>query len=416
MNKEVITCDSEYDPNAKTVEEAIAIIRGSCSALEGFEKRFISDALGQVLAAPVKAPANVPPHRNSAMDGYAVRYEDVAGDEEAELKVIGKSLAGHPFEGQVNPGECVRIMTGAMMPEGADSVVMQEYVEQNGDMAKVPGNQKQGAHVRYPGEDMKAGDDVLEPGRLLTAADLGLLASMGQAEVRVHRQPRVAFFSTGDELKSLGQPLGPGDIYDSNRYTLAAMIKEAGAIVLDMGVIPDDPDAVHQAFVSASENADMVITSGGVSVGEADFVTKTLTEMGQVNFWKIAMKPGRPMAFGQLGNAVFFGLPGNPVSVMATFQIFVREALDVLRGKQTGERIRFRARLLSDLKKAPGRTDFQRGVFKLDENGELVVDSTGMQASHILRSMSQANCFIVVPRDSGNVPAGEWVDVMPFGT
>lgn len=414
MNKEVITCDSEYDPNAKTVDEAIEIIRQGTSTLEGFERSFIGDALGRVLAAPVTAPVDVPPHRNSAMDGYAVNAEALPAEGDVELKVIGKSLAGHPFEGEVKAGECVRIMTGAMMPEGTDTSVMQEYVEQNGDMATIPCPQKAGANVRYPGEDMKAGDEVLLPGRELTAADLGLLASMGQAEVKIYRQPRVAFFSTGDELKSLGQPLGPGDIYDSNRYTIAAMIKNAGAIPLDMGVIPDEPDAVHKAFVSASENADMIITSGGVSVGEADFVTKTLSELGQVNFWKIAMKPGRPMAFGKIGNALFFGLPGNPVSVMATFQIFVRQALEVQQGKQRNDRIRFKARLLSNLKKAPGRTDFQRGVFSLDDNGELVVDSTGMQGSHILRSMSQANCFIVVARDSGAVEAGEWVDVMPF--
>ncbi|MGV6858641.1 MAG: molybdopterin molybdotransferase MoeA [bacterium] len=415
MSKQAVTCDSEFDPLAKTVDQAIELILSATHTLNCTETLFLREAFQRVIAEPVVAHFAVPPHRNSAMDGYAVNHADLDANKDTTcLTVIGKSLAGHPFEGHVGVGECVRIMTGAVMPEGTDTSVMQEHVTQQGSLATFPSHQTPGQNVRHPGEDMKPGDVILDAGRRLTAADLGLLASQGITEVSVYRQPRVAFFSTGDELKSLGETLASGDIYDSNRYTLHGMLQKLGVSILDMGVIPDDAEAVQQAFTRASENADMVITTGGVSVGEADYITNTLETLGEVNFWKIAMKPGRPLAFGKVGKALFFGLPGNPVSTMATFVIFVRPALKAIEGEPYQPAIKLRATLEHALKKTPGRTDFQRGIYRFDDGGQLVVNSTGIQGSHMLRSMSQANCFIVLPRESGNIDDGSEVDIMPF--
>ncbi len=409
-----ITCNSEFDPHAKTVEQALEYMLEACKTIDGLETLFIRDAFGRVIAETITASITVPPHRNSAMDGYAINHADLNQEATTSLTVIGKSLAGHPFQGHVGVGECIRIMTGAALPEGTDTSVMQEEVTQKGSIATLPSAQTRGQNVRHPGEDIKPGDVILEPGRRLNAADIGLLASLGIVEVSVHRQVRIAFFSTGDELKGLGETLNPGDIYDSNRYTLHAMLQTLGVSLLDMGVIPDNANAIKKAFTEASKNADMLITTGGVSVGEADYVTDTLEEIGHVNFWKIAMKPGRPLAFGKINNAHFFGLPGNPVSTMATFAIFVRHAIKALQGESYQAPLRLKAIAQHALKKFPGRTDYQRGVYATNDSGQLTVQSTGIQGSHLLRSMSQANCFIVLPRESKDIHAGSEVEIMLF--
>ncbi|MFA7097860.1 MAG: gephyrin-like molybdotransferase Glp, partial [Gammaproteobacteria bacterium] len=357
---------------------------------------------------------NVPPHANSAMDGYAVNSADFPESGTRELTVIGTAWAGQPFAGSVARGQCVRIMTGAMLPDGTDSVVIQERVERDGDVIRFGTGNKPGQNVRQPGEDLAVGQVVLEAGKKLIPADIGLLASLGVAEVKVRRRLRVAFFSTGDELRSIGEPLEAGQIYDSNRYTLYGMLTRLGVDLIDMGVVRDRREDVQQAFTDAAAIADAIITSGGVSVGEADFVKETLETVGEVNFWKIAMKPGRPLAFGKVGNAMFFGLPGNPVSVMVTFYQFVQPALQRMMGQTQAAPIRFRVPCLSRLKKMPGRVEFQRGILETDAQGHMVVRSTGEQGSGILSSMSRANCFIILPMECGNVESGTTVDVQPF--
>ncbi len=369
-------------------------------------------ALGRVLAEDVISPLDVPAHDNSAMDGYAVRFADLKADAKVTLKVAGTSFAGVPFSGAIKAGECVRIMTGGVVPQGTDTIVMQEHVEAKGDAVRIGDGHRQGQHLRHAGEDLKTGQAALQRGQLLRPAEIGLIASLGIPEVMVYRRLRVAFFSTGDELRSVGTPLGEGQIYDSNRYTIHGMLKRLGCEVIDMGVVRDDPKLLEQAFAEAAATADVVITSGGVSVGEADFVKDLLNKMGEVVFWKIAMKPGRPLAYGKIGQAHFFGLPGNPVSVMVTFYQFVRDALLKLSGRDPVEPLpSFKVPCTSSLKKAPGRTEFQRGILTQDAAGNWSVRVTGEQGSGILRSMAEANCFIILPETQGNVAAGSLVEV-----
>jgi molybdopterin molybdotransferase len=345
------------------------------------------------------------------MDGYALRHRDLK-DGESTLKVVGTALAGKPYDGRIGAGECIRIMTGGVVPAELDTVVMQEHARAAGDRVSIARGLRQGQHVRRAGEDLRRGAVALSKGRLTTPADVGLLASLGIGEVSVYRKLRVAFFSTGDELVSIGQPLAAGQIYDSNRYTIHGMLSRIGVDAMDMGVVRDDPALLEQAFREASAVADVVITSGGVSVGEADFVKDLLNRLGEVVFWKIAMKPGRPLAYGRVGNAHFFGLPGNPVSVMVTFYQFVRDALYALMGRDPVPALPvLEARCSSELKKAPGRTEFQRGVLERDADGRWSVRVTGEQGSGILSSMSEANCFIVLPAEQGNLAAGATVAV-----
>jgi len=407
-----VNCDSP-DPGLLSVEDAQARIMALATPLADSIKLPIRDALGLVLAEAIVSPLNVPPDANSAMDGYAVRAADISANGKTRLKLIGTAWAGRPFDGQVKTGECVRIMTGAKLPDAADCVIMQEQVERQEDHIQVGPGHIQGQNVRYPGEDIAVGSTVLDAGQAISAAELGLLASLGVSHVRVYRRLRVAFFSTGDELRPVGSKLEAGQIYDSNRYTLYGMLTRTGVELIDMGVIPDDPQAIETAFQNAAQQADAVITSGGVSVGEADFVKTTLDKLGKVDFWRIAMKPGKPLAIGKLGNAMFFGLPGNPVSVMATFYLFVIPALHMMMGRSENPILRVPAKCKHALNKQPGRMDFQRGLLSY-ENGELLVEAAGMQASHILSGMSRANCFIVLPRESGSLEAGSSVQVIPF--
>jgi molybdopterin molybdotransferase len=411
------SCADDYDPNSMPVDKARALIRAFLTPVSAVERVHIRNALDRVLAEDVVSPLEVPGHDNSAMDGWAVRFADLDAGRDTTLTRIGESFAGRPCAATVLPGTAVRIFTGAVMPVGADTVVMQERAsEQVGSVTVAAGAvTKAGQNRRFAGEDLKRGQVVFQSGQPLHPAELGMLASIGINEVNVFRKLRVAFFSTGDELRSIGMPLAAGEIYDSNRYTLHGMLARLNCDALDMGVVPDVPAELERAFASAAAAADVVITSGGVSVGEADFVKQLLDKLGEVLFWKIAMKPGRPLAYGRLGNAMFFGLPGNPVSVMVTFYEFVRDALLVMQGRRdVGDAPTFKVALGAPIRKVPGRTEFQRAILGRDESGTLTVRTTGDQGSGILSSMSRANCFIVLPADCGNVDSGTMVDVQPL--
>jgi len=407
-----LAAESDYDPNSMPVAKAREYIRSFLMPVTAIERLHIRAALGRVLAEDIRSTMNVPLDDNSAMDGYAVRFADLKADGPVTLTVIGASFAGKPFGGQAGAGHAVRIMTGGVLPSGCDTVVMQERVTVAGDRVTVPSGQQKAQNVRYAGDDIKRDAVVFARGQILRPAELGMIASLGIGEVSVYRKLRVAFFSTGDELAAIGQTLGAGQLYDSNRYTIYGMLSRLGVDAIDMGTIRDDPAAIEAAFSEASRAADVVITSGGVSVGEADFVKQILDRLGEVLFWKIAMKPGRPLAYGKIGGAHFFGLPGNPVSVMVTFYQFVQQALLLLMGgADAGSVPMLKAVCTTPIKKAPGRTEFQRGILTQEPDGQWTVRVTGDQGSGILSSMSRANCFIVLPDGQGNTPAGAMVDV-----
>ena len=435
--QEIASCVSGYDPNALPVAQAQEFIARLVPRIEAVEMLALRAALGRVLARDIVSAINVPAHDNSAMDGYALRGSDLRADGQTVLQAIGTGFAGQQFDGSVQPGQCVRIMTGAVMPADLDTVVPQEFVRTDGPRIAIPANVvRRGDNRRLAGEDLAAGEAALAAGRILTPADLGLLASLGQAEVPVRRRLRVAFFSTGDELRSIGEPLDAGCVYDSNRYTLWGMLQRLGVEVLDFGVVRDEPAALEAAFRAAARDADAVITSGGVSVGEADHTKQVMAKVGDVLFWRIAMRPGRPMAIGRIGggesgehSAILFGLPGNPVAVMVTFYAFVRDALLAMSGATPKPLPMLRAASTAAIRKKPGRTEYQRGIVTRVAPTEGVtpaqagahpsqaqwqVEITGAQGSGILRSMSQANGLVVLHHEQGDVQAGELVDVLPF--
>lgn len=407
-------CGALPDPTSLTVTAARARILEAVRPVRHAQMLPLRAALGRVLAEDILSPIDVPAHTNSAVDGYAVHAADLPESGTARLRVAGIARAGHPVDTDLGRGECIQIMTGAPMPKGTDTALMQEDVQRVDDHIVVGVGHRGRENVRHAGEDLARGQPAVSRGQHLLPAQLGLLASLGRAEVRVHRAPRVAFFSTGDELRCVGQPLQHGQIYDSNRYTLFGMLKRLGVELLDMGVIPDHPQRLREALATATDEADAIVTSGGVSVGEADFVKQTLAELGAVDFWKIAMKPGRPFAFGRLGHTWFFGLPGNPVAVMVTFYQFVQPALERLSGLTPSTPLMLRIPAGEPLRKKPGRTEFIRGVLETDADGALRVRVSGPQGSGILRSMSEANCFIILDHDSGDIRPGEAVAVQPF--
>ena len=426
--RELVHAD-DYDPNSMPVDKAREFINKVLTPITTTERLHIRAALGRVIAEDIVSPLDVPGHDNSAMDGWAYRHADLvalilanpstgSGRTEVAMKRVGTSYAGKPYLGPVGVGECARIFTGAVMPAGCDTVAMQERVTEDAAGVHIPNDLKLGQNRRFRGEDLKTGALAVKRGSLVSPATVGLFASLGIGEVSVYRKLRVAFFSTGDELKSIGSTLGPGEIYDSNRYTIYSMLERAGCQPIDLGNFVDSPEAIRAGFQAASANADVVITSGGVSVGEADFIKQMLNEMGEVLFWKIAMKPGRPMAYGKVGSkgneAHFFGLPGNPVAVMVTFYQFVRSALATLQGR-TDYMLppTVKATLVNTIKKMPGRTEFQRGVLTIGANG-CEVRTTGDQGSGILSSMTQANCFVVLEHDRGAIGPGELVNVQLF--
>ncbi len=408
------SCADASEPGILSVNEARQQILRNITPITAVEKVALRTALDRILAENVTSPLDVPGHTNSAMDGYALKGGDLAKGVNI-FDCIGTAYAGKPFTSENKAKQCIRIMTGAPLPAGTDTVVMQEQAETLADgKIKIQGEHRMGQNVRQAGEDIARGSAILTGGHLVRPADLGVLASLGIGEIMVKRRPRVAFFSTGDELRSLGEVLEEGEIYDSNRYSLYGMLTRLGVEILDLGVIPDEPAAVRNAFHMAADMADAVITSGGVSVGEADYIKSVLEEFGTIRFWKIAMKPGRPLTFGHLGNSVFFGLPGNPVAVMVTFYQFVQPAIAYLAGSEPRVPFTLQARCTHALRKRPGRTEFLRGVLTQSTEGELQVTVTGRQGSGILSSMSQANCFIVLPETCADVESGSYVPVQSF--
>ena len=400
------SCMEDYDPNAMSVTQARQFIKQFLSPVAETETVTTMQALGHVLAADIVSPSNVPNHNNSAMDGYAFKYSEGA----KIIKVIGTAFAGKAFSEEVKAGECVKIMTGAVIPTGADTVVMQERIAIKSDCITLLEIPVKGVNVRLVGEDLKIGQTVLTKGHMLKPADLGLIASLGIGEVSVFRQLKVAFFSTGDELVGVGKSLQTGQIYDSNRYTIFGMLSRLGVVISDFGVVPDQPDLLEATLLKAATENDVVITSGGVSVGEADYMKSLLAKHGQVLFWKINMKPGRPLAYGKVGAAHYFGLPGNPVASIVSFYQFVREALICLMGSQAKPLPMFKVECTEAIKKATGRTEFQRGIL-FEDAGTWKVKPLPNQGSGVLSSMSAANCFIVLDDTVGNCDAGKMVSV-----
>jgi molybdopterin molybdotransferase len=444
-SNELSRCVAQFDPQALPVSAAQAIVRQWATPIVAAERVTLSDALDRVLAEDIVSPIDVPAYDNSAMDGYAFDGAALAAasqpDGSITLEVAGRALAGHPFTGKIGATQCVRVMTGALMPDGCDTVVPQEQVQevqasqaaQGVQAAQAAGHSRAirfaasalraGANRRRAGEDLAQGAPAVRAGRILRASDLGLLASLGIGEVAVRRRLRVAFFSTGDELRSIGQPLEPGCVYDSNRYTLLAMLRRLHFDAIDLGVVRDEPAALEKALLTAAASADAILTSGGVSVGDADLTKQLSRALGDVAFWSLAMRPGRPMAFGRVWSggragagdpALFFGLPGNPVAVMVTFYQIVRDALLTMAGATLQPTPVLHATSTISIRKRPGRTEFQRGTAQRAADGRWRVTPTGSQGSGVLSSMSEANCFIVLAHDQPDVDAGDTVEIMLF--
>ncbi len=393
-------------------DQAVAKLLEQVKKVQETEVVQLPQALGRVLAEDLASSIDLPPFNNSSMDGYAFRFEDLA--ETNELTLIGSSFAGHPFTGEIQSNTCIRIMTGAPVPSGYDTVQMQEKVIANGDKIQIEMPKAVGANIRFRGEEIKRGGKVLKAGTLVGAAEMGVLATIGASQVLVTRPVKVAFFSTGDELRPVGTELGVGQIYDSNRYSIQGLLGRANVEWIDLGVIEDDKESIRAAFRIAAAKADMVLTSGGVSVGDADFTKQVLDEEGEITFWKLAMKPGKPFAFGHLNGAVFCGLPGNPVSSMVTFYKLVWPLIQKMQGLPQTKAVQLQAKLVGELRKTPGRVEYQRGILSQNEQGEAEVTITGGQGSGMLTSMSLANCFVILQQQQGDLPSGSLVTVEPF--
>ncbi len=404
-----------FDPQALRVNEVNAFLSRLAEPVTGHEYIDLFQSLGRILAQDLVSPISVPAHDNSAMDGYAFRGATLLPDQALELKVVGTALAGVAWRGDLGPGECLKIMTGAVLPTGLDTVAPQELVTLQGEYISIPaGILRPGDNRRFKGEDLAEGQTSLIKGEHISPAALGLVASLGIRRVPVYRRLKVAYFSTGNEILSLGELPREGAVYDSNRYTVFGMLTKLGCDIIDLGVIPDQPALLEAAFADAARRCDAIITSGGVSVGEADFTKAMMKKLGDVAFWKIAMRPGRPMAVGQIGSALLFGLPGNPVAVMVTFLAFVRPALLRLMGSTAPLPPLLKARSIETLRKKPGRTEYQRGIVSNAADGTLTVRTTGNQGSGVLSSMVQANGLIVLHHQQGHVAPGDTVDVMMF--
>lgn len=402
-----------------TVDEALNIIKSHIKPLDNEQTIILPNALGKTLAEDVISPINVPVYQNSAMDGYALNAKDIPENGKKALKNIGTSFAGHPFDQALSEGECIRIMTGAKIPENADTVIEQEKVtlsrtQGDNELIEINADIRIGQNIRNIGEDIAEGSVVLAAGQTIGAAQLGVLASLGIASIKVKRKLRAAVFSSGDEIRSIGETLDGNQIYDSNRYTISGMLGDLGVEVIDMGVVPDNKAAITKALTEAAVEADMIITSGGVSVGDADFIKQCLNELGQSYFNKLHLKPGRPLTFGHIKNTHFFGLPGNPVAVMVTFMYFVTPAIKLLMGQSDTDLLDFKIHCASPLRKMAGRTEIQRGILEQHPQQGLIVKSSGKQGSGVLSSMSAGNCFIYLEHNSETVHPGDKVTIHPF--
>ena len=430
MNK-LVNANQEFQSDFLSVTEArnaistlIQDIQLQAKRSDAMEKLPLKQCLGRILSNDILSPINVPANDNSAMDGFAFNSKELKTDrEQIHLRIVGTVYAGQTSVPPTQASECIKIMTGAMMPPDCDTVIPQEFTQlsDEGLITFAKDTVRAGENRRLCGEDLQAGKPAIQQGRILKASDIGLAASLGIAELGVYQRIKVAILSSGDELCDMSEPLVPGKIYDSNRFSLHACLSRLGFEIMDCGIVRDTPEDLRHAFTSASQKADVIISSGGVSVGEADFTKQIMDELGEVGFWKIAMRPGRPMAFGSLkpispktSPTVFFGLPGNPVAVMVTFYQFVRNALLQLNGALKPEIPLVLVQSAEAIRKKSGRTEFQRGVLFRNSEGKLFVKSTGSQGAGILRSMSEANCFMILHHDQGNIAPGDWVDVEIF--
>ncbi|MBS3953224.1 MAG: molybdopterin molybdotransferase MoeA [Methylomicrobium sp.] len=399
-----------------SLDDALESIIASVTAVSGTEIIPLAHALGRILALTVTSPIDLPYERNSAMDGYAFNSNEVSLDSSFELELAGTSWAGKTFDGAINRGECLRVFTGAVVPGELDTVVMQEQVKVIDNRVQFPSSIRAGQFIRPAGEDVKAGEPLIEASKRLSAADIGYLAAAGIHHIEVFRPLRIAYLATGDELISPGQPLSSGKIFESNRSLLRSLLNDTAFTVTDLGIVKDDKTGLKEILLNAADNHDVIISSGGASVGDADFIQEILDECGRVGFWKIAVKPGKPFAFGWLKDCVFFGLPGNPVSVMVAFDKIVMPALRQMTGDRPTRALRIQAVSTQNIKKAPGRQEFMRGILSLSEDNRYEVKSAGNQGSHILSVLSRANCYIDLPATSRGVTAGENVWVEPFST
>ena len=430
MNK-LVNANQEFQSDFLSVTEArnaistlIQDIQLQAKRSDAMEKLPLKQCLGRILSNDILSPINVPANDNSAMDGFAFNSKELKTDrEQIHLRIVGTVYAGQTSVPPTQASECIKIMTGAMMPPDCDTVIPQEFTQlsDEGLITFAKDTVRAGENRRLRGEDLQAGKPAIQQGRILKASDIGLAASLGIAELGVYQRIKVAILSSGDELCDMSEPLVPGKIYDSNRFSLYACLSRLGFEIIDCGIVRDTPEDLRRAFTLASQQADVIISSGGVSVGEADFTKQIMDELGEVGFWKIAMRPGRPMAFGSLkpispktSPTVFFGLPGNPVAVMVTFYQFVRNALLQLNGALKPEIPLVLVQSAEAIRKKSGRTEFQRGVLFRNSEGKLFVKSTGSQGAGILRSMSEANCFMILHHDQGNIAPGDWVDVEIF--
>ena len=399
-------------PGLVTIEDAMEQLLAMVSNNQAVETVDLEDALGRILASDQSSSLNIPPEDNSAMDGYAVRYKDAV--EGAQLNMVAKVFAGHPLTQTIQKGDCVRIMTGGQIPDGCDAIIMQENATANGDVITINQTVREGEHIRRQGEDIKVGQSVLLKGRRLTSADIGSLAGLGSQKISVYKKLSIALISTGDELKKPGTKLAPGQFYESNGYTVNALLQRLDVNIINFGIVEDSIEKLTTVFTQADEQADIVITSGGVSVGEADYTKTVLEKLGKIAFWKLAIKPGKPFAFGLLPNSYFIGLPGNPVSAMVTLHQLAVPLIRRASGENPKTALRLTATTSAKIGKRPGRTDFQRGNYEVNEEGQLMVSPNGAQGSGILSSMSRANCYIILEKDRGSVAAGEQVIVEPF--
>ena len=409
------SCNDIYESGLLPVEQALKHILSALPCLADYETLNIEQTKGRTLSQTIKAPFNVPPHNNSAVDGYALNSTDLPDKDVALLSITGTAYAGKPCCSSINPGECIRIMTGAVIPPGTDIVIMQEHVKLNNSTITIDSRHQKGQNIRLAGEDIQQGETILYPGKFITPADIGLMASLGISEIKIQRKLRVAIASTGNEVISIGDTRTSSTIYDSNRYSLYSALQRPDIEIINLGILEDSPEALLNSFKQASQTADMIISSGGVSVGDADHTKTALQQSGQVDFWKIAIKPGRPLAFGHIDNSVFFGLPGNPVAVMVSFYQFVLPALEHMMGiKDKVCAPKIQVKTIENIRKKPGRTEVVRGILQQESEGTWTVKTTGKQGSGILRSMSLANVFIILEHDRCSVKAGELVTVQPF--
>ena len=412
MKKMKDSCFNEFDPNAMSVEAALENILISISSIKTSEYVDLKSAYGRILSKNIKSKINVPNYKNSAMDGYAVNVGDF-NEKNKTYDCIGESFAGNPFLKPVKKNQAIKVMTGGMVPSGCNAVVMKELITQKGRIITTKSKIIKDQNIRFPGEDIKKNEIVLKAGKEIDEIDIGILASLGIDRVSVKKRPIIGFVSTGDELVSIKRPIKISQVYDSNRYLLHGLLKKYPVEIKDYGVVKDKIKSIEKKFLEASLNCDVLITTGGVSVGDADYVKEVLEKLGKVNFWKIAVKPGRPLAYGKIKKCIFFGLPGNPVSVVVTFNLFVNAALNKLMGKAQDHALSLQAELLTSVKKRKGRKEYKRGIL-LSKKNKLYVRKSRLQGSNILSSVKDANCYIELGENMREVPKGAKVKVLPF--